>query len=79
MSFYNLVGATVFLAVGILILAVANRAFYPALRWRYETAKTTQTQGMDPRRFMTLLKLASLVGMPVIGLFFGDSMKRIFG
>ena len=79
MSFYSLVGAVVFLGFGILMLALANRALYPSLRWRYESAKVTQTQGLDPKRLMTALKFLSLVGMPLIGLFFGDSMKRILG
>ncbi|MFO1123244.1 MAG: hypothetical protein U1F47_13110 [Hyphomicrobiales bacterium] len=79
MTFYNLVGAVIFLALGILMLALANRAVYPALRWRYETAKTTQTQGIDPKRVMTFVWLLSLVVLPVIGFYLGDSMKRIFG
>jgi hypothetical protein len=34
---------------------------------------------MDPKRLMTVLKILSLVGMPLLGLYFGDSMKRILG
>ena len=79
MSFYNLVGAAVFLGLGILMLALANRALYPALRWRYESAKVTQSQGLDPKWLMTALKVLSLVGMPLLGLYFGESMKRILG
>jgi hypothetical protein len=79
MTFYSLVGAAMFLMLGFIVLATANRVLYPALRWRYELAKTTQTQGIDPRRLMTAFKMLSLVGMPLIGLFLGDSMKQIFG
>jgi hypothetical protein len=79
MTFFSLIGALVFLAVGIVELALVNRIVYPALRWRYEQAKTTQSQGIAPSRIMTLVKIQSLIAMPVIGLFFGDRMKAILG
>ncbi len=71
-----LIGALVFLGLGLIELAVLNRSFYPALRWRHEKAKLTQEQGIDPNRIMTLIKLQSLILMPLLGFFFG---KEIFG
>ena len=79
MTFYSLIGALVFLVLGIIELAVANRMLYPALRWRHEKAKTTQSQGIEPNRIMALVKIQSLIIMPVIGLFLGDRMKAMFG
>ena len=72
----SLIGALVFLSLGLIELAVLNRSFYPALRWRHEKAKLTQEQGIDPNRIMTLIKLQSLILMPLLGFFFG---KEIFG
>ena len=79
MSFYSLIGAIAFLVLGVIEYAVLNRVLYPALRWRHEKAKTTQTQGIEPNRIMALVKIQSLIVMPVIGLFFGDRMKALFG
>jgi hypothetical protein len=79
MNFYSLIGAVIFLAIGVLELAVLNRTLYPVLRWRHEKAKTTQSQGIEPNRIMTLVKIQSLIIMPVIGLFVGDRMKAMFG
>ena len=79
MSFYSLVGALVFLIIGVIEYAVLNRVLYPALRWRHEKAKTTQSQGISPNRIMTLVKIQSFIIMPVIGLFLGDRMKAILG
>ena len=75
----SLIGALVFLALGVLELAVLNRTLYPALRWRYEAAKTTQSQGIEPNRIMALVKIQSLIVMPLIGLLLGERMKAIFG
>ncbi|MCB1409540.1 MAG: hypothetical protein KDK22_08425 [Rhodobacteraceae bacterium] len=79
MSVYSVIGAVIFLAIGVVELAVLNRVLYPALRWRFEKAKVTQSQGMEPNRIMTLVKIQSLIIMPVIGLFLGDRMKALFG
>ena len=79
MTFYSLIGALVFLVIGMIELTILYRVLYPRLRWSYEQAKTTQTQGIDPNRIMMFFKIQSLVAMPVIGLFFGDSMREIFG
>ena len=79
MSSAGLVGALLFLSLGIAELALVNRSIYPSLRWRYEKAKTTQTQGLRPSTIMALVKLQSLILMPLLGLFLGDRMKSMFG
>ena len=79
MTVYSLVGAIVFLVIGAFEIAVLNRTLYPVLRWRHEKAKTTQEQGIEPNRIMALVKIQSLIIMPLIGLFLGDRMKTLFG
>ena len=78
MSMGGIIGALVFTGLGLAELAVANRTLYPALRWRHETAKLTQSQGIRPSAVMALVKVQSLILLPVIGYLAGDRMK-IFG
>jgi hypothetical protein len=73
------VGALVFLAIGIAEVALVNRSVYPSLRWRYEKAKTTQSQGMSPATIIALVKFQSLVLMPLFGFLLGDRLKTLFG
>ena len=79
MTVYGFIGALAFLGLGLLELAIVNRSVYPALRWRYEKAKTTQEQGVDPAALMLMVKIQSLLLMPLAGLFLGERMKSIFG
>ncbi|MFM8745962.1 MAG: hypothetical protein ACKOED_04760 [Aestuariivirga sp.] len=75
MSFSGLVGALLFLALGIAEMALANRFLYPALRWRHERAKLTQTQGIRPATIMALIKVQSLILLPLIGIVAGERLK----
>ena len=75
MSFAGLLGALVFLAIGIAELAFVNRSVYPSLRWRYEKAKVTQQQGLAPSTIMALVKVQSLILLPLIGLVIGVRMS----
>ena len=79
MTFYSLLGALLLLAIGVLELAVVNRMLYPALRWRYESAKLTQQHGIEPNRIMTLVKIQSLILLPLLGLFLGKPLQAILG
>ena len=79
MSFYSLIGAMLFLAIGVLELALFNRMLYPALRWRHESAKLTQQHGIEPNRIMTLVKIQSLILLPLLGLFLGKPLQAILG
>ena len=79
MTVYGILGALLFLGLGLMELAVVNRSVYPALRWRHEKAKTTQEQGLDPAVLMLLVRIQSLLLMPIAGLFIGERVKSIFG
>ena len=76
---YSPLGAFVFLVLGFIELKIVQRTIYPTLRWRYEEAKVTASQGIDPKRIMVLVKLQSLVLMPVVGLLFGNRFGAMFG
>jgi len=76
---YSPLGAFVFLVLGYIELKIVQRTIYPTLRWRYEEAKVTGSQGVDPRRIMGLVKLQSLVLMPVLGFFLGNRFGSMFG
>jgi hypothetical protein len=75
----GVVGALLFLSLGIAEVALFNRSVYPSLRWRYERAKTTQSQGVKPSTIVALVKFQSLVLMPVVGFLIGDRMKSLLG
>ncbi|MBI2719543.1 MAG: hypothetical protein HY245_03880 [Rhizobiales bacterium] len=75
----SLLSGFAFLILGVIELALAQRYVYPALRWRHERAKLTQSQGMEPNRIMTLLRVQSLVIMPVLGFLLGDRLKAMMG
>ena len=68
----GIIWALVFTCIGLLELALVNRSVYPSLRWRYEKAKLTQSQGMSPSTIMALVRFQSLVLMPVAGFLVGD-------
>ena len=76
---YSPFGAFVFLVLGFVELKLVQRLIYPTLRWRYEDAKVTASQGMDPTRIMGLVKLQSLVLMPILGFLLGDRIRTMFG
>ena len=79
MSFVGLIGALLFLAIGIAELAFVNRSVYPSLRWRYEKAKITQTHGLAPSTIMALVKVQSLILLPLAGLMLGNGMAATSG
>ena len=76
---YSPLGAFLFLVLGFIELKIVQRTIYPTLRWRYEEAKVTASQGIDPARIMGLVKLQSLVLMPIVGLLFGNRFGAMFG
>ncbi len=76
---YSPIGALAFLVLGFIELKIVQRTIYPVLRWRYEEAKVTASQGMNPARIMVLVKLQSLVLMPILGLLFGNRFGAMFG
>jgi len=79
MSFAGLIGALIFLAIGFAELAFVNRSVYPSLRWRHEKKKLTQEQGVRPTTIMALVKIQSLILLPLAGLLLGDRMISMSG
>ena len=74
----GIVGALVFVSIGLAEVALLNHSIYPSLRWRCEKANRTQSQGVSPSTIMTLVKFQGLVLMPVLGFLLGSRMK-MFG
>ena len=70
-GFAGLLYALVFLTLGVAELVVVQRFVYPALRWRYEEAKLTGSQGLDPRTVMLALRVQSLLLLPLVGFLLG--------
>ncbi len=76
---YNLLGALVFLVIGLVDIMFIQRMVYPQMRKRHEEAKVTGTQGRDPALFMNGIRFFSLVLLPVVGFMLGDSFEAMFG
>ncbi len=75
----GLLGGLAFLGLGILELIIMQRTLYPALRWRHEKAKLTQSQRIQPEAIINLLRFQSLVIMPVLGFLLGDRLANMIG
>ena len=71
--------ALVFLIIGFVEYIAIQRVIYPALSWRHEEAKVTGQQGIAPKRIMNIIKLQSLILMPIIGFFYGERIWNMFG
>lgn len=67
----GLVGALLFLIAGLVELAVFQRAIYPRLSERHELRKVTQEQGQGPARLARVIRIQSLLVMPIVGYVFG--------
>ncbi|MFT3986801.1 hypothetical protein [Aestuariivirga sp.] len=78
-SLGGIILSVVFLGLGLLELALVQRFVYPPLRWRHEKAKLTQSQGMDPGLIMLLVRVQSLLVMPVLGYVLGSRFKGLMG
>jgi hypothetical protein len=74
-----ILGAFVFLVIGFIELMIVQTMVYPVLRARFEEAKVTASQGMDPLRIMNLVKVQSLLVMPLVGYFMGNYFQKMFG
>jgi hypothetical protein len=74
LSSQGLIFAIIFLALGIAELFVFMRAVYPVLSHRHETAKVTYSQGRSPSFITNIVRLQSLVAMPLIGYVFGSQV-----
>jgi hypothetical protein len=74
-----IIGVLVFLIIGFIELMIVQIMIYPALRARHEQAKVTASQGIDPARIMNFVKFQSLVLMPIIGFYVGNSFQAVGG
>jgi hypothetical protein len=74
-----ILGAFVFLVIGFIELMLVQTMVYPVLRARFEEAKVTASQGMDPLRIMNLVKVQSLLLMPLVGYFTGNYFQKMLG
>jgi hypothetical protein len=71
--------ALAFLVLGLLEVALVQRFVYPALRRRHELAKLTASHGTDPSRYMLLIRVQSLVLLPILGFVLSDRLRTLFG
>ncbi|MGF7160056.1 hypothetical protein FHS85_001679 [Rhodoligotrophos appendicifer] len=69
---YSFLFAFLFLWIGLFEFAAVNRLVYPRLRWRYEKAKMTQQQGIDPNMLLGLAKVVGFILLPVLGFYLGS-------
>ena len=74
-----IISAFIFLIIGFIELMIVQTMIYPTLRWRFEKAKVTASQGMDPTRIMNFVKIQSLLLMPVVGYFMGNYFQKMAG
>jgi hypothetical protein len=72
LSPHGLAFAALFLALGIIELYVFMRMVYPLISQRHEFQKVTQEQGRSPRLITNVIRLQSLIVMPVLGYFVGS-------
>ncbi len=63
--------AVLFLAIGMAELYVFLRVVYPVISLRHELQKVTYSQGRSPALVTNLVRLQSLVLMPIIGYLLG--------
>jgi hypothetical protein len=70
----SILGAFIMLVLGLVKYAVLRSMLYGPLRDRYEAAKVTGSQGLDPDSLWTVIKLSSLVLLPLLGFIFGDTV-----
>ena len=71
-SFSNVIGLLLFLAMGLVVLAGFHRFVYPLLSARHERAKVTGAQGRDPAYFSRVVYLVGLVLFPIAGFLLGS-------
>ncbi len=60
------------LGAGLIAFGIYNKAIYPAARKAHEKAKVTGSHGRDPNLYLLLVKVLTLVLLPVLGLLLGD-------
>ena len=75
-SFYSILGFLIFLAIGIVDLAVYRRFIHPQLSRAHERGKVTGTQGRGPARLAKIMFVANLLILPIFGFLIGDLLFK---
>jgi hypothetical protein len=70
----SLLGAFVFLAVGVVVQAALERFLYPFLSGSYERVKVTSTPKFNPARLMLILRIVNFLLLPVLGFLAGNAL-----
>ncbi len=71
MTMASMLGAFLFLVLGVVEYFVFVRVVYPTMSNRHEQQKVTLEQGTSPKLVAELVRLQSLVVLPIIGYFLG--------
>ena len=74
----NNFGAFAMLVFGLVEFALLQRILYVPMRDKYERAKVTGSQGLDPAVFWTALRFFNFIVLPALGFLFGDLVLRNF-
>ncbi|MFO1033704.1 MAG: hypothetical protein U1E15_06400 [Hyphomicrobiales bacterium] len=75
LSSTGLIFAVLFLALGVVELYIFMRAVHPAISARYEKQKVTYSQGRSPAFIANIIRLQSLIVMPVLGYVVGAQVS----
>ena len=75
-SFYSILGLLIFLAIGIVDMAIYRRFIHPQLSRAHERAKVTGTQGQGPARIAKIMFIANLIILPIFGFLIGDALFK---
>lgn len=71
LSMWSLIGLLLGICLGVLILAAYQAFVYPPLSERYERAKVTATQGINPRAVSLSVRFVTLIVIPLLGFLAG--------
>jgi hypothetical protein len=75
-SFYSTLGFLVFLAIGLVDMAIYRRFIHPQLSRAHERAKVTGTQGLGPARIAKVMFIGNLIILPIFGFLIGDILFK---
>jgi len=73
-------GALFMGGIGLFLFGCLQKWVFPQLQRRYENAKATASQGMNPAIYTEISRVVLLVGLPVLGFYLGNViLTPIFG
>ncbi len=74
----SLLGGFIMLVIGVVDYAMLQKLLYAPMRDRYERAKVTGSQGLDPAKFWEIVRAISFLVLPLVGFLFGDAVLSPF-